>query len=606
MNCFRQRNSRFSSKLGIFLPFLLLGCGRTTSVSLNIGRRPAQSIGETSTSAVNLPGVKGQKMSNVHSDLPLGANSSTNASPKLLSGTIPDIADCTGNALPPARFWRLTETQIVNSINFVFGGNPVSGVPALRKMRLADRFSNDSTLLFVAPDELQGLLEMTSAAASAILSKNTDFSSCAAAGATACVKSAGEKYGRLLWRRPLTQAESESFVTLFNAVLSAGATRADSLASVVEAMIQSPNFIYRSEIGQPVEGKSIRKLSNFEVATFLSYTLWNSTPDDELLKAAEAGNLADETKLKAQIQRMEASPRMKDGYQNLVDEWLGLAQINFLQRNEADDSAVLNSTLRSAMRKEVTTLTDEMIFKNKATIMDYFGSRKSFVNASLASHYNIAGNFSTTDFAGVDLPPNQRVGILSSGAFITGFSRTKGTGMVHRSNFVFQNLLCSPLPPPPPGVLSTVVENMNSSQAMTTRQKFETLHSSQATCGACHKNLDPVGGAFENYDGLARYRSTEFGLPVDSSGKLLGYRKSDFEFQTGAEFLTQYAQSNALKECSVLKSFQAIFGDLPQEQYSCEISRLNKTFKNESYRALTLLSGLNELQGILYRSEVKQ
>jgi hypothetical protein len=297
--------------------------------------------------------------------------------------------------------------------------------------------------------------------------------------------------------------------------------RADGLSPerglqlALQAMLVSPHFLFRIERdARPTDPSAVHPVSEFEFASRLSYFLWSSMPDDELLSLAEAGRLREPGTLRAQISRMLADPRSRSLAANFAGQWL---EVRNLDVAEPDPKRFpeWNLELRDAMKAE-TTLFFEYILKENRSIGEFLNSNYTFLNERLARFYGIDGVLGT-DFRRVELATEQRGGVLSHASVLTVSSYASRTSPVIRGKYVLANLLGSPPAPPPPDVANLDEAAVGTTESM--REQLE-KHRANAVCASCHSRMDPLGFGLENYDAIGRWRTMDGKFPVDSSGML--------------------------------------------------------------------------------------
>jgi len=334
-----------------------------------------------------------------------------------------------------------------------------------------------------------------------------------------CVAQALATLGRRAWRRPLAADELARYAGV--AVDAAGLLGGDpwlGLQYAVAGLLQSPNFVYRVELGEPVaaEDPLYVRFTGHELASRLSYLLWNTTPDDELLDAAAAGELADEAGTMAQVDRLLASPRAQDGLVQLFVDMFDLDALLSLQK-DAVLLPAFTPTIGPAMREEMVRVIADTVVVQR----DYrklFATTDGFVNAELAALYGVPGVFDG-EFTPVTLPLD-RGGILTLAGFLAINSGEASTSPTKRGLTVRRVLMCQTIPPPPPGVEAELPEP-GDGEPMTKRDRLE-IHRSDPSCANCHQFTDPIGLALEHYDALGGFRATDQGLEIDPAGDLDG------------------------------------------------------------------------------------
>lgn len=339
----------------------------------------------------------------------------------------------------------------------------------------------------------------------------------------ACVAGAIATLGRRAWRRPLTPEESARWLDVADATAAMlGGDPWLGLQHAVAGLLQSPNFLYRVELGEPVDPSDplYIRLDGYALASRLSYLVWNTTPDEQLLTAAAAGELASDAGIAAQVDRLFASPRARDGMIQLFVDMFDLDALLSLQK-DAMLLPAFTPTIGPAMREEVVRVIADAVLEQR----DYrtlFTTTSGYVDAELAALYGVAGAFGD-EFMPVVLPEG-RGGLLTLAGFLAIHSGEASTSPTKRGLTVRRVLMCQSIPPPPPGVDAMLPEP--DGQPMTKRQQLE-QHVSDPSCAACHNFTDPIGLALEHFDALGGYRATDKGLIIDPSGLLDGEAFAD-------------------------------------------------------------------------------
>jgi hypothetical protein len=284
----------------------------------------------------------------------------------------------------------------------------------------------------------------------------------------------------------------------------------------IQGLLVSPGFLFRIERDPSgVAPNTAYPVNDLDLASRLSFFLWSSIPDEALLEAAEAGNLRDLETRKEQVRRMLDDPRSKAVVTNFASQWLYLRNVALRSPNtrvypDFDDE------LRQAFQKE-TELFFESMLRADRSVADMLDADHTFVNQRLAEHYGIPDIYGS-HFRRVTLNDENRRGLLGQGSFLLVTSRANRTAPVLRGKWVLENLLGTPPPPPPPEV-PALNEKRDEVGSMTMRQRTE-AHRANPACASCHLNMDPIGFALENFDGVGRFRTTEGGASIDVSGKL--------------------------------------------------------------------------------------
>ncbi len=320
-------------------------------------------------------------------------------------------------------------------------------------------------------------------------------------------------FARRAYRRAVTPAEVDRLVGVWNVARKHGESFERGMQLAVTAALVSPNFLFRVE----AETGKTRDLNDFELASRLSYFLWGSTPDDELLRTAEQGKLKNPVVLKAQARRMLKDPRSRALTDNFAGQWL---QLRKLERVTPDTGTFpgFDESLRAAMRQE-TELFFNAVVREDRPITEFLDSNWTFLNERLARHY---GNTTVRGdgFRKVTLSGGRRGGVLTHASVLTLTSNPTRTSPVKRGKWVLDNLLNTPPPPAPPGV-AQLPDDEEKKEALsgTLRQRLE-QHRKDPACASCHQRMDPIGFGLENFDAVGAWRLKDGDSPVDASGTL--------------------------------------------------------------------------------------
>jgi hypothetical protein len=289
----------------------------------------------------------------------------------------------------------------------------------------------------------------------------------------------------------------------------------------LRGILISTGFLFRVE-SDPAPQRGVppgaaHAISNFELASRLSFFLWSSIPDDELLGLAERGRLKDPAVLEQQVRRMLADSRAKTLVDNFAGQWLYLRNMA-TAAPDPDEFPEFDENLRQAFQQETQLFFQDMLRENRS-VLDLLDANYTFLNERLARHYGIP-NVYGNDFRRVTLTDAQRGGLLGQGSILTVTSYATRTSPTLRGKWVLENILGAPPPPPPPDVPS-LKDRGEDGKILSVRQQME-QHRANPVCSSCHARMDPLGFALDNYDGIGRWRTTSgaTNTPVDSSGVL--------------------------------------------------------------------------------------
>ncbi len=324
---------------------------------------------------------------------------------------------------------------------------------------------------------------------------------------------------RRAYRRPATDRDLEDLRPFFDI----GRQEADfdrGIQRALERLLVSPQFLFRIE-REPtgIAAGTAYRVSDLELASRLSFFLWSSIPDDELLNAALDGGLADAEILEQQVLRMLADPRSESMVTNFASQWLFLGDVEL---KEPDPLVFrhFDETLRQAFERETELFVDSILRENRS-VLELIDADYTFLNERLADHYGIP-NVSGSDFRRVLLPgESRRGGLLGQGSILMLTSYSTRTSPVLRGKFVLDNLLASPPPPPPPDVPALTINSRESGEALSMRDAM-IQHRANPVCASCHATMDPIGFALENFDAIGRWRDTDAGDTIDTAGVFPG------------------------------------------------------------------------------------
>ena len=331
----------------------------------------------------------------------------------------------------------------------------------------------------------------------------------------ACVEKIVANLARHAYRRPVTKvevAELEKFVGIAEAH---GQSVHQGIQLALQAMLVSPNFLFRIEHDpNPTDPAAVHKISDVELASRLSYFLWSSMPDDDLLNLAEAGKLRGPGVLDAQVKRMLGDPRSSALADNFAAQWLETRNLDVV-KPDPQKFPDWSPELRDAMRSETSLFFDYVLRQNRP-MADFLDARYTFLNERLAKHYGIEG-VTGPEFRKVDLTTDQRGGVLSQAGVLTVSSYAQRTSVVIRGKYVLQEILGTPPDPPPPDV--PPLDEAAVGTSLSLRQQMES-HRANPVCASCHSKMDPLGFSLENYDAIGKWRTLDGKFPIDASGTL--------------------------------------------------------------------------------------
>ncbi len=319
---------------------------------------------------------------------------------------------------------------------------------------------------------------------------------------------------RRAYRRPVTETDLKPLMAFY----ASGRKEKDfnnGIEMALRAMLVSPDFLFRVE-RDPAGATpgSVRRVNDYELASRLSFFLWSSIPDDELLGLADQGKLRDPKVIEKQVARMLDDPKSKAFVTNFAGQYLYLRNLA-AQKPDPDEFPEFDNNLRKAFEQETQLFFNALVRENRP-VTDLLEAKFTYLNQRLAEFYGIPGVYGP-QFRRVELTDPNRAGILGQGSLLTVTSYPNRTSVVQRGKWVLENLLGTPPPPPPPNVPALDAHGKNGKMSM--RQAME-MHRANPVCASCHSRMDPIGFSLENFNAIGEWRDKDNGMPIDPSGKL--------------------------------------------------------------------------------------
>ena len=521
---------------------------------------------------------------------------------QILPSALADPDPCTSNAPGPRKLWRLSAPEFAASIHSIFGDTSnAAPVATVFSDTAVLGFSIDANSLLVQGLNASQLEDNAEAIAAwaASAGKLAQFASCAAqttAATSTCATSFIQAFGRAAFRTTL--ATGDARLTTYSKLFMAGTSNSDGAQAVISAMLQSPYFIYRLELGK--QSGSSFALTPYEVASELAYTLTGTAPDSALLTAADSvnsGSMTMSAMIDAQATRLVASGASSNttAVMGFMNGWLGLPRLF----TTAKDTTVY--TMSATTQNEMQTESQDLImeaFNGSGTIGSVLTADHSFLNKDLATFYgfptSVTNNLSTS-FTSVKYtsPITRDPGLLATGTILNGYARPNTDSPTQRGHLIRTRMLCQDISPPPPGLNTNF---MPATTVETTRDHFINEHE-QGQCIGCHKLMDWIGFAFENYDGWGRYRTTDNGLPTLDSAIIYASpddKKDDaVTGLSGTGSLSAYlAQSGALTHCMERYWTYYTYGSSSWSQDACTYDAIYNESKTNGFSLKSVLMAI--------------
>lgn len=416
----------------------------------------------------------------------------------------------------------------------------------------------------------------------------------------ACARAFVDDFGAKAFRRPLTDSEREAHVELLLQWAAQGKSFHSGAAAVIEAVLQSPHFLFLVPHANDSPAKP------FEVASRLAYALWNAPPDEELLAAAATGGLETRSSVDAHSRRMLASDLATETFDNFLAQWMRFDRLrnSVKDRNRFRD---YGPEVAESMTEESRRLFRHLAW-NDLDFREFFTADYTFADDFLTKVYGMSDP--SVPFGKTEYPADStRSGILGHGTFLAQTGKPIHTSPTERGLFVREHFLCQAIPPPPPGVDTSLPPLTLGGRPMTIRETMEELHASQPVCASCHKLVDPIGYGFEHFDTVGAHRETELvrveptpqqeregakatehSLPIDSTGFVAGI--PDSAFGSPQDVGRILAQSPICQKCIVRQLFRYLFGRSETSRDTEVIERAYNRFEQSGFVFRELVLGL--------------
>ena len=482
---------------------------------------------------------------------------------------------------------RLNEQEYKHSIADIFGPQIVVQGTFEPDTRIGGLLATSTTVLSITPSGFSGLSALADGIAVQVVNEKNraKLISCKPKSDKEadhdCTTQVIAHYGELLWRRPLTAQEVAAKTKLADDLAASKGNFYTGLRYGLASLLQAPDFLFRIEFAVP-EGKDYT-LDPYSRASRLSYALWNSTPDAELLRAAQSGELARPEGIARQVDRMMASPRLETGMRAFFTDFLQLDAYDNVTKDTLIYPKWSSAVVEAAREDTLRTITD-IVLKSDGDVRDLMTTPKSFINRKLAAVYGIPFDFSQ-EWMEHDFPVDSgRVGILTRISMLSMFDHPGRSSPTRRGVAIMDIFLCEPTPAPPANVDFSIVED--TSKLKTVRERLN-LHSTNPACASCHTHSDPIGLPLEEFDSLGMHRDTENGQPIDVSGSLSGK-----QFK-GAAGLGQALHDNPrFTACVARKLYAYGVGANAEDIQPKAFKAPYDAFVNGGYRLKTLIKSL--------------
>jgi hypothetical protein len=499
----------------------------------------------------------------------------------------PGEGACTAAKPGPRLLRRLTPREFDRTVGDLLGIDANYGV-AFAADTVVDGFDNNARALQMSALLADQMMAAAEKLATTALERLDSLLPCQPTGAAdvACARQFIESFGARAFRRPLLDAEVERYAGLFADGASDG-TFASGVELVLVAMLQSPHFLYRSELGNSAATGDF-ELSPWEIATELSYLIWGTMPDEELFRAAAAGELAAPAEIERQARRLLADPRSDSIIARFVEQWLDLDRLATVPK-DATSYPEFDANLRAALRDEVVHFVGYVRRNGKNTLLELLTASYTLLSPELAGFYGLPAP-ATAGFSKVELAEGTRAGLLTLGGVLASHALPASSSPIHRGKLVRERLLCQ-VPSPPPPNLNATPPPVDPSRS--TRERF-VMHAAVEPCKSCHRLLDPIGFAFEGFDGIGRFRADDNGQPLDLSGEIVSTPRTNASFHGAAELGALLAASPDVHACFAEQWFRFGYALRRDEDSACTVRELAEKFSAQGLDLDALVVALTQ------------
>jgi hypothetical protein len=401
------------------------------------------------------------------------------------------------------------------------------------------------------------------------------------------------RFANRAFRRPAKVDEIDRLMKLYFAAKTDGEPFTSSVRVALTAVLVAPQFMYRIELDPQTQPGVVHPLNDYEIASRLSYFLWSSMPDDQLIALAQQGRLHNPATLEAQVKRMLADPKGEAFIHNFTGQWLELRNLD-THTVDSQRYPEFDDKLRDSMKRE-TELFFENVVKQDRSILDLLEGDYTFVNAPLAKLYGISG-VKGDDFQRVSLTGTHRGGVMTMASVLTLTAMSTRTSPVKRGVYVLENILGTPPPPPPPAVPS-LSDKAKDEAAAPLRERLA-QHRADPNCAVCHMRMDGIGFSLENFGPLGAWRDKEGKFPIDSTGELVGGKKIN-----GPQGLRELLASRKADfvRCLTEKMLTYSLGRGMQDYDRATVKEICLAMEKNNYRFSTLINGIVKSDTFLKR-----
>lgn len=506
------------------------------------------------------------------------------------AGTAPPhpepVPACPEQALPRTPLRRLTRFEYQNAARDVLGVD-ASAAADLPADEVTNGFDNNAAVLTVSDLHVEKYVLVAEALAKTAVTNPRQLTGCdeAGQGEEACAHAFAQRLARRAFRRAATSEDEVALMAAYAAGRTGG-SYAEGLELMVRAALQSPSFLYRLELSSATDQRARVPLDAYELATRLSFSIWSSGPDDALLDAAARGELSTREQVGERARAMLMDARASGAIAHFFEQWTGVARLAVTSKS-ASLLPNFSNGVKQAMAAELPAFVQHVLWDGDASLRSLLTSPVAFVNADLAPLYGVTAPATPTF---VDLPAAQRrAGLLTQAGFLAVQGHPDQTSPVLRGKFVRAMLLCQPPPPPPPDVDISLPPLTDGATA---RSRLASHLAAGSSCNGCHALMDPIGLAFESFDAVGRFRTTDGNTTLDTSGEISGVDDAALQgrFADTRELAEKLAESATVRACLSRQWFRFASGRTEVDADSCSLDAMSQDFADGNVLSLIVAS----------------
>lgn len=532
-----------------------------------------------------------------------GSGSSTGGGTGGSGGSDGKVASCPTTTITATPLRRLTRAEYANTVRDLLkvDSSPAADLPADEE---TNGFDNNAGVLTVSSlhAEKYVLISETLAKAAVANLKNLTTCDTTAKSEAACALEFAKSFGRRAFRRPTTSDDETLLMTAYNAGKDGG-SYTEGIEVMIRAALQSPDFLYRLEVTSPTNTSAMVPLSQYELATRLSFMFWGTGPDDALLDAASRGELSSRDAVATKARAMLKDNKARTAIDHFYDQWMSTSRLDIITKDHTLFPKY-SSDVQVAMAAEGPAFINDLLWgSGDRSLKTLLTSQNAFVNAALAPIYGVtAPSGSGTDLKMVALPSSQgRAGILTQAGFLAVQAHPEQTSPVLRGKFVRMRLLCDDVPPPPDNV-NIMVPNVDS--AGTARERFSAHLTAASSCMGCHQLMDPIGLTFEHFDAIGSYRDKDNGHDIDATGMIALADEPALQggFNGVRELANKLASSRQVSDCVATQFFRYAAGRSEDAPDGCSLTTLHDAFAKAGGDLVEMMVATTQTDAFWYRA----